>query len=167
MATVDCLDDDNASVYHIIDPSVRTIHTCGAVLDDGFAQFPYYIGIGQPRVTVDVSPSRGSLRLDFGSLTLDEKANDTNLRLHSDEDTNDELGLSLRASYARDLPLLGPIGISCGAVRVLFVSGGASRHTSLRSPSGAGGRIRQAKSEVDADGDGCEAYAAAKYSLCV
>ena len=41
-------------------------------------------------MAIDVGPSRGSLVLDFETLTLDETAND-NLRLYSDADENDEM----------------------------------------------------------------------------
>eukprot|EP01046_Picozoa_sp_COSAG06_P071041 COSAG06_NODE_20141_length_806_cov_3.734088_1_plen_198_part_01 len=81
--------DGVGTALHLADPSLQFVYSCGAVLDDGFEQFPF-IGIGQSRVAIDVGPSRGTLRLDFETLTLDAKAND-NLRLYADADENEEL----------------------------------------------------------------------------
>ena len=75
------------AALHLADPGLRFVHSCGAVLDDGFAQFPP-IGTGQSRVAIDVGASRGTLRLDFEDLTLDAKEND-NLRLYADADENE------------------------------------------------------------------------------
>lgn len=126
VASAAAIPDDVDEVYHISDPNLLTINTCGAVLDDGFALFPS-IRTGQSRVTIDVGPSHGSVRLEFETLTLDGKGND-NLRLYSDEDENDEL-LLIRHG---DLPPAGPIDISGSALHMLLVSDGASRHTSFR-----------------------------------
>eukprot|EP01043_Picozoa_sp_COSAG02_P014153 COSAG02_NODE_578_length_20075_cov_93.607930_10_plen_879_part_00 len=150
--------DDVGQVYHIADPSLQTIHTCGTVLDDGFALFPSII-IGQSRVTIDVGPSRGSLRLEFETLTLDKEHND-NLRLYSAADENEELLLIQHG----DLPLMEPILIHASAVHVLFVSDGVNRRTSLRLTVRC--VCEDSTSFVDADGDGCVAYATAKHDLC-
>ena len=75
------------AALHLADPGLRFVHSCGAVLDDGFAQFPP-IGTGQSCVAIAVGPSRGTLRLDFEDLTLDAKEND-NLRLYADADENE------------------------------------------------------------------------------
>jgi hypothetical protein len=168
VASAAAIPDGVDDVYHISDPSLdylhlpthRTIHTCGAVLDDGFARFPT---ADQSRVAIDVGPSRGGLRLSFEDLTLDAKGANDNLRLYSDEEENDEL----RAIFHDDLPLAGPISpidISGSAVYVLLVSDGASRHTSFRVTIGC--VCEDSAGFVDADGDGCEAYAAAKHGLC-
>ena len=162
VASAAAIPDDVDDVYHISDPSLQTIHTCGAVLDDGFALFPS-IGNGLSRVTINVGPSRGSVRLEFETLTLDEKSND-NLRLYSDEDSNDEL----RAIFHSDLPMapstVGPIDISSSFVQILLVSDGASRRTRFRLTVRC--VCEDSTGFFDADGDGCEAYAAAKHSLC-
>jgi hypothetical protein len=62
------LPDDSASTYHIADPSLSAVHSCGATLDDGFAQFPTARN-GQSYVTIDVGPSHGNLRLDVDHLS--------------------------------------------------------------------------------------------------
>ena len=64
------LPEDDQSTRHIADPSLTAVHTCGAVLDDGFTLFPA-VPTGQSRVTIDVGPSHGHLRLEFDHLTLD------------------------------------------------------------------------------------------------
>eukprot|EP01043_Picozoa_sp_COSAG02_P014606 COSAG02_NODE_605_length_19635_cov_7.106982_8_plen_705_part_00 len=158
VASAAAIPDGVDDVYHISDPSLQTIHTCGAVLDDGFALFPSIVN-GLSRVTIDVGPSRGSVRLEFETLTLDEKSND-NLRLYSDEDRNDEL----RAIFDSNLPMAGPIDISSGFVQILLVSDGASRHTRFRLTVRC--VCEDSAGFFDADGDGCEAYAAAKHGLC-
>ena len=155
-AAIPDLDTDH--VYHISDPALRTIHTCGAVLTDGFEQH-LTPAAGQSRIAIDVGPSRGRLSLDFELLTLDEKAND-NLRLYSDEAQNNEL----RAIFASDLPLAEPILISANAVYILLVSDGASRHTSFRVTIGC--VCEDSTTFVDADIDGCVAYASTKHGLC-
>jgi hypothetical protein len=121
------------------------------VLDDGFAQFPS-IGTGQSRVAIDVGPSRGTLRLDFETLTLDAKAND-NLRLYADADENEEL----HQIFSGDLPLTEPIEVDASAVYVLLVSRGASTHTTLRVTVSC--VCEDSATFADADGDGCAAYA--------
>ena len=117
---------DVGTTLHLADPTLAAVHSCGAVLDDGFEQFPF-IGIGQSRVAIDVGPSRGTLRLDFETLTLDAKKND-NLRLYADADENEEL----RQIFSKDLPLTEPIEVDASEVYVLLVSDGASSRTSLR-----------------------------------
>ena len=169
VASAAAIPDGVEDVYHISDPSLRTIHTCGAVLDDGFAQFPS-IGSGQSRVAINVGPSRGSLRLDFEPLTLDQKAND-NLRLYSDEDEDHEL-MMIKAVCAdepncRQVPPAGPISpidVSGSFVRMLLVSDGASQNTSFRVTIGC--VCEDSTGFVDADGDGCEAYVGAKHGRC-
>eukprot|EP01043_Picozoa_sp_COSAG02_P041697 COSAG02_NODE_3479_length_6673_cov_3.496197_1_plen_657_part_00 len=147
-------------MFHIADPNINTIHTCGAVLDDGLTLFPSSAA-GQSAVAIDVGPSRGSLRLDFEVLTLDSQAND-NLRLYSDEDRYDEL----RTIYHDDLPLTDPIDIPGGAVYLLLVSDSASRRTSFRLTVQC--VCEDSPSFIDADGDDCRAYASpsAKHAVC-
>ena len=147
-------DGDGSGVgtaLHLADPSLAAVHSCGAVLDDGFAQFPS-IGIGQSRVGIDVGPSRGTLRLDFETLTLDAKKND-NLRLYADADENEEL----RQIFSGDLPLTEPIEVDAREVYVLLVSDGASTRTSLRVTVSC--VCEDSATFADADGDGCAAYA--------
>eukprot|EP01046_Picozoa_sp_COSAG06_P002642 COSAG06_NODE_95_length_24425_cov_882.571035_19_plen_471_part_00 len=143
--------DGVGTALHVADPSLRFVYSCGAVLDDGFAQFPS-IGIGQSRVAIDVGPSRGTLRLDFETLTLDAKKND-NLRLYADADENEEL----RQIFSGNLPLTGPIEVDASAVYVLLVSDGASTRTSLRVTVSC--VCEDSATFADADGDGCAAYA--------
>jgi hypothetical protein len=130
------------------------------VLDDGFAQFPS-IGTGQSRVAIDVGPSRGTLRLDFETLTLDAKAND-NLRLYADADENEEL----RQIFPGDLPLTEPIEVPGSEAYLLLVSDGVNRRTGFRATVRC--VCEDDASFADADGDGCDAYApaSAKHGLC-
>ena len=158
VASASALPDDSAEAYHISDPNLSDIHTCGAVLDDGFRP-DVPMGNGQWRVAIDVGPSRGNLVLDFEDLTLDENAND-NLRLYSDQDGNDEL----RAIFHGDLPLTEPIEILSSAVYVLLVSDGARSRTSLRLTVRC--VCEDSFSFLDADDDGCEVYASGKHGLC-
>ena len=48
-------DEHSPAAYAIADPSVTTVHTCGATLTDGFADFAGP-ATGQSRVTIDVGP---------------------------------------------------------------------------------------------------------------
>ena len=144
-------DGDVGTTLHLADPTLAAVHSCGAVLDDGFEQFPF-IGIGQSRVAIEVGPSRGTLRLDFETLTLDAKAND-NLRLYADADENEEL----RQVFSKDLPLTEPIEVDASEVYVLLVSRGASTRTSLRVTVSC--VCEDSATFADADGDGCAAYA--------
>ena len=139
------------AALHLADPTLAAVYSCGAVLDDGFAQFPTppdYLS----RVAIDVGPSRGTLRLDFEDLTLDVKKND-NLRLYADADENEEL----RQIFSGDLPLTGPIEVDARAVYLLLVSDGASTRTSLRVTVSC--VCEDSATFADADGDGCAAYA--------
>ena len=142
---------DVATALHVADPSLRFVYSCGAVLDDGFAQFPS-IGIGQSRVAIDVGPSHGTLRLDFETLTLDAKKND-NLRLYADADENEEL----RQVFSKDLPLTEPIEVDADEVYLLLVSDGASTRTSLRVSVSC--VCEDSDEFLDDDGEGCQAYA--------
>lgn len=144
------LPDDSASTYHIADPSLSAVHSCGATLDDGFAQFPTARN-GQSYVTIDVGPSHGNLRLDVDHLSLDAKNND-NFRLYSDSDLNDELLLVLSG----DLPLDGPIELWESKVTLLLVSDGAGSRTSLGLTVSC--VCEDSATFVDGDGDGCAAY---------
>jgi hypothetical protein len=148
------------AALHLADPGLRFVHSCGAVLDDGFAQFPS-IGTGQSRVAIDVGPSRGTLRLDFETLTLDAKAND-NLRLYADADENEEL----RQIFPGDLPLTEPIEVPGSEAYLLLVSDGVNRRTGFRATVRC--VCEDDASFADADGDGCDAYApaSAKHGLC-
>eukprot|EP01046_Picozoa_sp_COSAG06_P015473 COSAG06_NODE_993_length_11161_cov_12.065359_8_plen_426_part_00 len=139
------------AALHLADPSLQFVYSCGAVLDDGFEQFPF-IGIGQSRVAIDVGPSRGTLRLDFETLTLDAKKND-NLRLYADADENEEL----RQIFSGDLPLTEPIEVDASEVYVLLVSRGASTRTSLRVTVSC--VCEDSDEFLDDDGEGCQAYA--------
>jgi hypothetical protein len=115
------------TTFLLADSSLPTIRTCGAVLVDGFDEFPT-IGSGQSFATINVGASHGNLVLEFEELTLDQNAND-NLRLYADEDRNEEL----RAIFHDDLPLTEPIEIPGSAVYVMLVSDGVNRRTSLRA----------------------------------
>eukprot|EP01046_Picozoa_sp_COSAG06_P036612 COSAG06_NODE_4052_length_4625_cov_21.008396_5_plen_458_part_00 len=141
------------AALHLADPSLQFVYSCGAVLDDGFEQFPS-IGSGQSRVAIDVGPSRGTLRLDFETLTLDAKKND-NLRLYADADENEELQIILPG----DLPLTEPIEVDASEVYVLLVSDGAASRTSLRFSVSC--VCEDSATFADADGVGCAAYAGA------
>lgn len=154
------LPDDTAAAYSFADPSPAVVHTCGATLLDGFDQFPSTLTTGQARLTIDVGLSHGNVRLNFEQLALDTKAND-NLRAYSDTEEHEQV----RAIFAGDLPLAGPIDIPGGFAVLLLVSDGPTRHTSLR----ASVECVCEDSEVfeDADGDGCSEYAQGpKHSLC-
>jgi hypothetical protein len=139
------------TTLHLADPSLRFVYSCGAVLDDGFAQFPS-IGSGQSRVAIDVGPSHGTLRLDFETLTLDAKAND-NLRLYADADENED---RMTQFLPGDLPLTEPIEVDTSAVHVLLVSDGASSRTSLRVTVSC--VCEDSDEFLDDDGEGCQAY---------
>ena len=148
------------AALHLADPGLRFVHSCGAVLDDGFAQFPP-IGTGQSRVAIDVGASRGTLRLDFEDLTLDAKEND-HLRLYADADENEELRVILHS----DLPLTEPIEVPGSEAYLLLVSDGVNRRTSFRATVRC--VCEDDASFADADSDGCDAYApaSAKHGLC-
>ena len=152
VASAAVLPVDSDQAYHISDPNLGDIHTCGAALDDGFDIGPITpVGKSQWRVAIDVGPSRGNLRLSFEDLTLDKAAND-NLRIYSDADQTDEL----RAIFHDDLPLTEPIDIRGSAAYILLVSDGASRRTSLRLIVHC--VCEDQPSFLDVDGEGCSAY---------
>jgi hypothetical protein len=136
--------------HHLADPGMTAIHSCGAVLDDGFELFPS-IGSGQSRVAIDVGPSRGSLRIDFDELTLDAKNND-NLRVYTDADENEEL----RVILPGDLPLTEPIEVAGSTAVLLLVSDGASTRTSLVATVSC--VCEDSESFVDERGEGCASY---------
>ena len=132
------------------DPSVTVIHDCGVVLEDGFEQFSQ-TQFWESRVGIDVGASRGHLRLAFEDLTLDALGN---LHLYTDAELADEL----MAIYPHDLPLMErSISIPGSALYLRLVSDGASRRTSLRATVSC--VCEDSSSFVDADGDGCAAYA--------
>lgn len=138
---------------HVADPAVTVVHDCGAIIDDGFAQFPtVYSGLS--RIAIDVGPSRGFVRLDFEDLTLDAKKND-NLRLYSDANENDEVAVILPG----DLPLAMPaaVAVAGSEVHLLLVSDGADSRTSLRATVSC--MCEDSTDFVDTDGDGCSAFA--------
>eukprot|EP01043_Picozoa_sp_COSAG02_P027565 COSAG02_NODE_1633_length_11567_cov_16.719567_7_plen_508_part_00 len=70
---------------HIADPRWNSVpapqvHTCGAVLDDGFDLFPP-VTIGSSLVPINVG-SHGNVILDFADISLDEREND-NVRIYN------------------------------------------------------------------------------------
>ena len=145
-------DEHSPAVYALADPSVTTVHTCGAILTDGFKDFAAPT-TGQSRVTIDVGPSNGNVRLALGDgTTLDAKAND-NLRVYADAEQRQEVV----AVYSGDLPLAAPIDVPGSVAALLLVSDGAARHTSLRATVEC--VCEDSASFEDAEGDGCLAYA--------
>ena len=121
---------DRQGTVLLADPSVTSIHTCGAVLEDGFEWNPSPINYISS-VTIDVGVSRGHIRLDFEELTLDREGND-NLRLSRDERGDD----IVQMIFPHDLPLPGPVDIDGSVVHVMLVSEGANRQTSFRATVG-------------------------------
>ena len=146
------LPDDSPAVYALADPSVTTVHTCGATLTDGFKDFAPS-ATGQSRMTIDVGPSNGHVRLTLSEgTTLDAKAND-NFHVYADAEQRQEV----RALYSGDLPLSSPIDLPGSVAGLLLVSDGAARHTSLRATVEC--VCEDSASFEDAEGDGCLAYA--------
>eukprot|EP01043_Picozoa_sp_COSAG02_P011290 COSAG02_NODE_414_length_22826_cov_9.001364_8_plen_441_part_00 len=162
VASAAVLPNDAPATYAIADPSAKTIHTCGAMLVDGFKDFPSPTN-GMSRVTIDVGPSRGNVRLTLdSSTTLDGKAND-NFRVYADTEEQEEA----RAVFSSDLPLAGSIDVPGGVASLLLVSDGAARHTSLRATVEC--VCEDSRNFKDTEGDGCSAYAqgpGAKHSRC-
>ena len=121
-------DAHSPAVYALADPSVTTVHTCGATLTDGFKDFAAPT-TGQSRVTIDVGPSNGNVRLTLSDgTTLDAKAND-NFRVYADAEQRQEVV----ALYSGDLPLAAPIDLPGSVAGLLLVSDGATRQTNLRA----------------------------------
>lgn len=153
---------DDGSTRHIADPRCTSVHTCGAVLDDGFRQFPDVL-TGQSRVLIDVGPSHGHLRLEFDHLTLDAKHND-NLRLFSDVDLNNQIMQIL----PQNLPLqVETVDLTGSQATLLLVSDGAGSRTSLGVTVTC--VCEDSTTFADADGEGCAAYAdrsGAKHQRC-
>ena len=144
-------DKHSPAVYALADPSVTTVHTCGATLTDGFKDFAAP-STGQSRMTIDVGPSNGYVRLTLSEgTTLDAKAND-NFRVYADAEQRQEVV----ALYSGDLPLAAPIDVPGSVAGLLLVSDGATRHTSLRATVEC--VCEDSASFEDAEGDGCAAY---------
>ena len=144
-------DEHSPAVYALADPSVTTVHTCGATLIDGFKDFTPPTGLS--RMTIDVGPSNGNVRLTLSEgTTLDAKAND-NFHVYADAEQRQEV----RALYPGDLPLSSPIDLPGSVAGLLLVSDGAARHTSLRATVEC--VCEDSASFEDAEGDGCLAYA--------
>ena len=156
------LPDDAGAVYPIADPSTAVVHTCGATITDGFENVPTP-ALGQSRLTIDVGPSRGNVRLTLDdSTTLDAKAND-NFHVYADVEQQEEVV----ALYPRDLPRAVHIDVPGSVAVLLLVSDGAARHTSLRATVEC--VCEDSGSFEDAEGEGCSAYAqgsGTKHSRC-
>lgn len=152
----------DGSTRHIADPSLTAVHTCGAVLDDGFTLFPA-VQTGQSRVTIDVGPSHGHLRFEFDHLTLDAKKND-NLRLYSDVYMTNQI---LMVQHA-DLPLgVASVDFVGSQATLLLISDGAGSRTSLGMTVKC--VCEDSATFLDTDGDGCDAYrdrSGAKHKRC-
>lgn len=153
---------DDPAVYAIADPGATAVHTCDATVTDGFTDFATPI-TGISRLTIDVGPSRGHLRLTLDdSTTLDATAND-NLRVYAGSEQQEEV----RAIFSNDLPLADPIDVPGSVAVLLLVSDGATRHTSLRATVEC--VCEDSGGFEDEDGDGCSAYAQGsgpKHSTC-
>jgi hypothetical protein len=145
-------DTHSPAVYALADPRVATVHTCGAILTDGFKDFAAP-ATGLSRVTIDVGPSNGNVRLTLSEgTTLDAKAND-NFHVYADAEQRQEVA----AVYSGDLPLAAPIDVPGSVAGLLLVSDGAARRTSLRATVEC--VCEDSASFEDAEGDGCLAYA--------
>ena len=160
LQSAEALPDEAGEVYPIADPSTTVVHTCGATLTDGFEDFPTP---GRSRVTIDIGPSRGNVRLTLDdSTTLDATAND-NLHVYADVEQQEEVV----ALYPRDLPRAVPIDVPGSVAVLLLVSDGAARHTSFRATVEC--VCEDSVSFEDAEGEGCSAYAqgsGTKHSRC-